>query len=85
MIQPGAGFAPLFFRLRPFGGEPREGRFVLFEMRACESQLPLGFAAAFVSGFFACQIMISLVRRAQLKWFGLYCALVGLAVLIWMA
>ena len=47
--------------------------------------LLLGFAAAFVSGFFACRIMISLVRRAQLKWFGLYCALVGLAVLIWMA
>ncbi|MBR5724673.1 MAG: undecaprenyl-diphosphate phosphatase [Bacteroidales bacterium] len=49
--------------------------------------LPLlvGFAAAFVSGLFACKVMIALVRKAQLKWFGLYCALVGLAVLIWLA
>lgn len=49
--------------------------------------LPLlvGFAAAFVSGLFACKVMIALVRRAQLKWFGLYCLLVGLAVLIFLA
>ena len=49
--------------------------------------LPLlvGFAAAFVSGLFACKVMIALVRKAQLKWFGLYCLLVGLAVLIFLA
>ena len=29
--------------------------------------------------------MIALVRRAQLKWFGLYCALVGIAVLVFLA
>jgi len=46
--------------------------------------LLLGFVAAFVSGLFACKVMIALVRRAQLKWFGLYCALVGLAVLIFL-
>ncbi len=46
--------------------------------------LILGFVAAFVSGLFACKVMIALVRKAQLKWFGLYCALVGLAVLIFM-
>ncbi|MBR4826312.1 MAG: undecaprenyl-diphosphate phosphatase [Bacteroidales bacterium] len=46
--------------------------------------LLLGFAAAFVSGLFACKVMIALVRRAQLKWFGLYCALAGLAVLIFL-
>ena len=28
--------------------------------------------------------MIALVRRAQLRWFGLYCAIVGLAVLIFL-
>lgn len=44
--------------------------------------LLLGFAAAFVSGLFACRVMIALVKRAQLKWFALYCALVGLAVII---
>ena len=47
--------------------------------------LLLGFLAAFVSGLFACRVMIALVRKAQLKWFGLYCALAGLAVLIWLA
>lgn len=43
-----------------------------------------GFAAAFVSGLFACRLMISIVRRAGLKWFGLYCALAGMAVLIFL-
>ena len=47
--------------------------------------LLLGFISAFVSGLFACRVMIALVRKAQLKWFGLYCALVGIAVLIWLA
>ena len=47
--------------------------------------LVLGFLAAFVSGLFACKVMIALVRKAQLKWFGLYCALVGIAVLIFLA
>ncbi len=46
--------------------------------------LLLGFLAAFVSGLFACKVMIALVRKAQLRWFGLYCALVGLAVLIFL-
>ena len=47
--------------------------------------LLLGFAAAFVSGLFACKVMIALVRKAKLKWFGLYCAVVGLLVLIFLA
>lgn len=47
--------------------------------------LLIGFAAAFLSGLFACKVMIALVRKAQLKWFGLYCLLVGIAVLIFMA
>ena len=46
--------------------------------------LPLlvGFLAAFVSGLFACKVMIALVKKARLRWFALYCALVGLAVII---
>ena len=46
--------------------------------------LPLivGFAAAFVSGLFACKVMIALVRKARLSWFALYCAIVGALVLI---
>ena len=47
--------------------------------------LLIGFVAAFFSGLFACRVMIALVRRAQLKWFGLYCALAGLLVLIFLA
>ena len=47
--------------------------------------LLLGFLAAFLSGLFACRVMIALVRKAQLKWFGLYCALAGLAVLLFLA
>ena len=44
--------------------------------------LILGFAAAFVSGLFACKVMIALVRKTSLKWFALYCALAGIAVLV---
>lgn len=44
--------------------------------------LALAFVSAFASGLFACKVMIALVKRAKLKWFALYCALVGIAVLI---
>lgn len=46
--------------------------------------LPLltGFVAAFISGLFACKVMIALVKKARLKWFALYCAVVGIAVII---
>ena len=47
--------------------------------------LLIGFLAAFASGLFACKVMIALVRKAKLKWFGLYCAVVGLLVLIFLA
>ena len=47
--------------------------------------LVAGFLAAFVSGLFACKVMIALVKRAKLKWFALYCALVGLAVILFTA
>ena len=44
--------------------------------------LVLGFLAAFFSGLFACKAMIALVKKAGLKWFALYCAIVGLIVII---
>lgn len=47
--------------------------------------LLLGFVSAFLSGLFACKAMVALVRRAKLKWFGLYCAIAGLAVLLFLA
>lgn len=45
--------------------------------------LAIGFLAAFVSGLFACKVMIALVKKAKLKWFALYCAVVGLAVVVY--
>jgi len=44
--------------------------------------LLLGFASAFLSGLFACKVMIALVKKAKLKWFALYCLVVGLAVVL---
>ncbi|HCT93454.1 MAG: UDP-diphosphatase [Bacteroidetes bacterium GWE2_39_28] len=37
-----------------------------------------GFTAAFFSGLFACKTMISLVKRARLTGFAVYCAVIGL-------
>lgn len=37
----------------------------------------VGFAAAFISGIFACRWMIALVKRSRLTWFAVYCWLVG--------
>lgn len=37
-----------------------------------------GFVAAYVSGVFACRWMISLVKRANLVWFAVYCAAAGI-------
>ena len=44
--------------------------------------LVLGFLSAFVSGLFACKVMIALVRKAKLSWFALYCAIVALLIFI---
>ena len=44
--------------------------------------LLLGFAAAFISGLFACKAMVALVKKAGLRWFALYCAVVGAIVII---
>ncbi len=44
--------------------------------------LLIGFVTAFVSGYCACRWMISIVRRAKLWGFALYCAIVGLICVI---
>ena len=44
--------------------------------------LAVGFIAAFISGVFACRVMIALVKKAKLKWFALYCAVVGVLVIV---
>ena len=45
--------------------------------------LAVGFVAAFVSGCIACKWMISIVKRGKLIYFAIYCAVVGVATLIW--
>jgi len=42
----------------------------------------IGFVTAFVSGYFACRWMITLVKRSKLIWFSIYCAIVGLLSII---
>lgn len=44
-----------------------------------EMTLPLiaAFFAALITGIFACNAMIYLVKRSQLSWFALYCGIVG--------
>lgn len=44
--------------------------------------LILGFVSAFISGLFACKVMIALVKKAKLSWFALYCAIVALCIFI---
>ncbi len=43
--------------------------------------LVLGFVSAFVSGLFACKVMIALVKKARLSWFALYCVIVAAIIL----
>tara|TARA_B110000046_G_scaffold97901_1_gene105530 strand:+ start:1312 stop:2106 length:795 start_codon:yes stop_codon:yes gene_type:complete len=40
--------------------------------------LTIGFLAAFISGLFACKLMIKLVRNSKIKYFSIYCAIVGI-------
>lgn len=44
--------------------------------------LVVGFIAAFVTGLLACRLMITLVRRAKLKYFSFYCFAVGIAAVL---
>jgi undecaprenyl-diphosphatase len=45
-------------------------------------QLVLGFVSAFLSGLFACKVMIALVKRARLSWFALYCLIAAASIFI---
>lgn len=44
--------------------------------------LLLGFISAFVSGLFACKVMIALVKKARLSWFALYCLIAAACIFI---
>ncbi len=38
----------------------------------------VGFVAAFISGLFACNWMITLVKKSKLSYFAIYCTIIGL-------
>ncbi|MCQ2118929.1 MAG: undecaprenyl-diphosphate phosphatase [Bacteroidales bacterium] len=44
--------------------------------------LVAGFLAAFISGLFACKVMIAIVRKARLSWFALYCLIAAVLILV---
>jgi len=44
--------------------------------------LVIGFLAAYISGYLACTWMINLVKKGNLYWFAIYCALVGIISII---
>ena len=44
--------------------------------------LLLGFVSAFLSGLFACKVMIALVKKAKLSWFALYCLVAAACIFI---
>ena len=44
--------------------------------------LVLGFLSAFLSGLFACKVMIALVKKARLSWFALYCLIAAACIFI---
>lgn len=44
--------------------------------------LVLGFVSAFVSGLFACKVMIALVKKAKLSWFAIYCLIAAAAIFV---
>jgi len=41
------------------------------------SSLIVGFLAAYLSGYLACRWMINLVKKGNLYWFAIYCAILG--------
>jgi undecaprenyl-diphosphatase len=44
--------------------------------------LAAGFFAAFISGCFACKLMINIVKKGKLVYFAIYCGILGLATII---
>jgi len=47
------------------------------------SSLIIGFFTAYLCGCFACKFMIELIKRTNLLWFAIYCAIAGTIALIY--
>ena len=43
----------------------------------------VGFMAAFLTGCFACKVMIDIVKRQKLIYFSIYCAIVGILAIVY--
>lgn len=41
-----------------------------------------GFFSAFITGYIACRLMVNLVRKGKLLWFGIYCLIIGLIAIL---
>lgn len=52
------------------------------EVGISASSLLIGFLSAYLSGYMACRWMINLVKKGNLYWFAIYCALVGIISII---
>ena len=46
------------------------------------TSLLAGFSTSLITGFFACKLMITIVKKSKLKYFSIYCFLIGLLTLI---
>ena len=51
-------------------------------IQSSSAVLIAGFISAFITGYFACKWMIELVKRSNLIWFALYCAVVGIIAIL---
>lgn len=58
------------------------GEFSVAASGISTSSLLLGFVSAFLSGLFACTLMINIVKRAKLWIFAVYCLLAGVACVL---
>jgi len=58
------------------------GEFSAASSGISSTALVSGATAAFISGYCACRWMINIVRRARLRWFALYCTVVGILAII---
>ncbi|MEG1554743.1 MAG: undecaprenyl-diphosphate phosphatase [Rikenellaceae bacterium] len=46
------------------------------------SLILVGFLTSFITGTLACRMMIKVVAKGNLKWFALYCLLVGMTIIV---
>lgn len=50
----------------------------LQSIEVMQGQMAVGFIAAFISGLLACTLMINLVKKSKLRYFSIYCLIVGI-------